>query len=62
MSRTGCHGVCRALVSARARSMCGDLVIFGVLTRQDVFRDCTHNENTYRVDFRILLRILGQWD
>ena len=28
MSRTGCHGACRALVSARAQSMCGVFVLF----------------------------------
>ena len=51
MSRTGCHGACHALVSAHVWSTCGELVLFWVLTRPDVFRFCTHNENTYRVDY-----------
>ena len=38
--------------------MCGELVLFWVLTRPDVLRYCTHNENTYRVDHR---RISGYY-
>ena len=49
MSQTGFHGACRVLVSTRVRSMCGELVLFWVLTRPDVFCNCTHNENTYTV-------------
>ena len=36
MSRTGCHGTCRALVSAHARGMCGESVLYWLLTKQDV--------------------------
>ena len=43
MSRTGCHGACGVLVSARARSTCGELVLFWVLTKLDVFDKCSHH-------------------
>ena len=43
MSRTGCHGAYRALVSACARSICGGLVLLWVLTKLDVFDECSHN-------------------
>ena len=49
MSRADCHGACRALVSARGRSMCRELVLFWVLTEIDVFDKCSHNENTVHV-------------
>ena len=36
-------------VSAHARSMCGEGVLFWVLTRIYVFDKCSHNENTSHV-------------
>ena len=45
MSRTGFHGTCRALVSAHARSMCGESVLCWALTKQDVLL----NVNTTRI-------------
>ena len=50
MSLAGCHDAYRALVSAHARSIYTKLILFQVLTRPDVFRYCTHSENTYCVD------------
>ena len=37
------------LVSARARSMYEEGVLFWVLTKIDVFDECSHNENTCHV-------------
>ena len=39
-----------ALAALWSQHVCGGLVLFWVLTRPDVFRYCTHNENTYHVD------------
>ena len=44
-SRTGCHGACRALVSAHARNMCGESVLCWGLTKQDALL----NVNTTRI-------------
>ena len=59
-SRTGCHCACHALVSAHAQSMCGELVLCWVLTKQDELL----NVNTARIlkclwkDSRILFMII----
>ena len=55
MSRTGCHDAGLVVVSARARSMCGELVLCWVLTKIDVFDKCSHNENTFHV-YRLISR------